>query len=712
MSGLQNFSIQFQFNPIWFWIGIVVIIIYSTFVYRHTIPNISTPFKIFLITLRSVALIMILFAIFEPSFSYENIKNIEKKNYVFIDDSRSIILKDSSKNSSDVKKIIESLSDGLEGEPAFITFGNKITELEGGKPDSILFTEGISNYSSITDYLEQNGINPAAAIVVGDGIITDGINPVFSAAKLNVPIFTLGIGDTTERKDIEVGKILFNNFIYAGNETKIQADILNNDFGGSDVTVVLKEGGQVIGTKQIKLSREGFDTVGFDYLPEEPGEKKLQIQISEAENEASYENNRKTFFIKALDSKVNVLIVSGSPSPDLSFIKNAIEENENFRINSLIQVNDANFLNTGDSDELLDSADVFILAGFPSAATSNKLISKVNNSVEQEKKPFLFVLSSGTDLEKLKKLSSILPFAIGAVSEGSIKAQPWAVDISSPIINIIEDAENVWTNLPPVERSAAQFNVKQGNDILSKAKTNNAATEYPLLISGKSGNRRSVAILAKNTWRWKLQTDSERNNFFNNFINAVIKWLNAEENEDRIKVNTDKRLYSLGETVLFNAQVYDETFNPVNDAEIKINIKDGQDNFEIFLAPLSNGMYEGAFESNISGDFNYSAEVNKDGKTMGTGEGKFSIGETEVEALNLRMNKNLLSLLASETGGEFSFPDNIDEIISEINDIFNSTKEEVVEKNEIVLWSNEWLLILSILFLSLEWFLRKRAGML
>lgn len=713
MGEIQNFSIQIHFNPLWFWIGFVLLVLYSVYAYKFTVPQVSKPFKFFLIFLRVSALLLILFAIFEPALNYDKIKTIEKKNYIFVDNSSSIVLKDSSENFAKVNSSIDELQNNLNGAAEILTFGNEIKNFGKRSPDSLMFSGVISNYAKIIDYLKQSEINAASVVLIGDGIITDGVNPLYSAAKLNVPFFTIGVGDTTERKDIEIGSVLFNKFVYAGNETIIKADILNDGFAGENITAVLKENDIVISRKNLELKGESFNSLEFNYTPDESGDKKLMIQISNAENEFSYANNSKSFFLKVLDSKVNILVVSGSPSPDLSFILRTLERNDNFSVKRLLQINETDFLqNKNNIESLIDSASIFVFAGFPSSETSGRLSARILESIDIQNKSLFFILSAGTDLNKLKMFDAHLPFAIGKISGSSLKAQPWDIESSNPIVKFGESAEEFWTNLPPVERSSSEITTKPGSSILAKAKTNNVETEYPLLVSNKTGAQRSVAILAKNIWKWKLQTSSTKNIFFESFINAVIKWLNADEDYDKINVNTSKQIYSLGETIQFNSQIYDESFNPVNNAEVRVEIKTDKEIFDLILSPSQAGIYEGNFETNLTGDFSYKAEVYLDEDLLGSDEGKFNIGDVEAEALDLRMNNNFLSLLASETGGEFSFAENISEVIPKINDIFENIKEERIEKKEIVLWSNEWLLIISIFLLSLEWFLRKRAGML
>ena len=97
------------------------------------------------------------------------------------------------------------------------------------------------------------------------------------------------------------------------------------------------------------------------------------------------------------------------------------------------------------------------------------------------------------------------------------------------------------------------------------------------------GSKRSIAVLAKDIWKWKLQTADENLNLFDNFILNSVKWLNTSEKQKQVTIKTSKKLYSSGEDIDFTGQVYDETFNPVSDAEVKVKINGEKDNYDIDL---------------------------------------------------------------------------------------------------------------------------------
>ena len=88
------------------------------------------------------------------------------------------------------------------------------------------------------------------------------------------------------------------------------------------------------------------------------------------------------------------------------------------------------------------------------------------------------------------------------------------------------------------------------------------------------------------------------------------------------------------------------------------------------------------------------------------------IEELDIEMINPRMDFEFLNLLANETKGEFAFADDYEKLINKIRRINEKTRKDKIITSDISLWSYEWLMAIVIFLFSLEWFLRKRAGML
>ena len=162
--------------------------------------------------------------------------------------------------------------------------------------------------------------------------------------------------------------------------------------------------------------------------------------------------------------------------------------------------------------------------------------------------------------------------------------------------NKSSDPVAVWNNLPPVYQLFSEFTPKPESEIVAKVKMNNIPTNKPLILSRRLGNQRSIAVLAKDIWKWKLQTALKDQDVFDRFILNSVKWLNSPDDKKRVQIKTVKKLFSLGEEVEFTAQIYDDSFNPVSDAEVKVKVKNDKDNFELNLNSLGNGFMKEHFK--------------------------------------------------------------------------------------------------------------------
>lgn len=713
MFGYDNISLNLSYNPFYFFLAVLIIIAYTVYVYRFTLPKINTLKKILLVALRAAALLIIALTFFEPVLSLSEKVVITPVNLIFIDNSRSIKIDDGTSRIETVKNIASTLRD--EGaNPKFYLFGNTPRPVSEDSLRIINFDDGITNISKIFSSIRNREEETASITIITDGVYTDGSNPLYSAAKSVIPVYTIGIGDTAKRKDISIKKLLYNNLLYAGAQTHISVTVQNTDFGGEGVLVSLFENEKLVDQKNILLSKTGSQKIDLLYKPATSGEKKLTVTISRLEDEFTGANNKNIFYVNVLSNKINVLLLSSSPSPDLSFIKSSLLQDENLTVNSLTQISKEKFAEA-DNYKLIDSADIFFLVGFPSADSPINLIDIVFKRIAEDRIPFFITLSGSINPDKLKLFSSELPFTMPGYFSGYREVQlEVSIDqTNNPLLKHANQPQNFkWNNLPPVLQPAGIFTAKPESKVIAVVKIDNKVINSPLILSRNFSGRRSIAVLAADIWRWKLQTAVKHVNVFDNFILNSVKWLNSSEELKKVSVRTSRKNYSQGEPVEFTARVLDESLNPVSDAEVSINIKSDKISYKLIMQGAGSGLYEASIIINETGDFSYSAEAIQNGFILGSDRGNFNIGELDFEMINPVMNSNLLQLIAAETGGKYYTKDNYKNIIGELERRVNLFSNEKIITSEVTLWSDEWLLIIVIFLLSLEWFIRKNSGML
>jgi hypothetical protein len=177
-----------------------------------------------------------------------------------------------------------------------------------------------------------------------------------------------------------------------------------------------------------------------------------------------------------------------------------------------------------------------------------------------------------------------------------------------------------------------------------------------------------------------------------------------------VKVTPVKETFTTADATEFTGQVYDDQFNHVDNAEVKVEIASENQKSEILLTGIGSGRYEGNINGLPEGDYSYIAKAFLDGRVLGEDKGKFSIGKMNIEFLDTKMNRQLLEQIAYRTGGKYSSIENTDGLISAIAKR-TFTSQEVTSAKEIEVWSWEYTAGLLIVLLAIEWFIRKRSGM-
>ncbi len=572
MFGYEEINLSLAYPGVYLFLALLLIAAYSYYVYRYTIPQIDKYKKILLTSLRVLALLILCLILFEPILNLSRKLILEPNNLIFIDNSRSIKIDDGTERASTIKQILNDFSGSASaGNLSFYEFGNSVRSISVDSLDYVNFSDGATDIQEIFNYTKNSDKNIASVTLISDGVITSGANPYYDAVNIGIPVFTIGIGDTTQRKDVELKKVLHNDFIYTETPTNIIATISNNRFAGETVKATFYEDNKFISQQNLVLSNAGIQNISFDYIPQNSDEKKLSIELSSLKDEFTTANNKQVFYVNVLSNKIKVIILASTPSTDLSFIKNALTRDENIEVYSIVQISGDKFLDKLNYQKL-DSADVLFLIGFPSDQTPEELLSRVFSKIKDSKTPYFVTLSSGISLNRLSKLGNDLPFTFSQGLAGFREVQPFILpeQSSNPILQYSDkNPPDIWNNLPPVLQPGSIFSARIESKTLAQINVNNSIVKSPLILSNNFSGKRSIAVLAKDIWKWKLQLAPKGLDVFDNFIVNSLRWLRASEEQKLVKIKTSKKIFSQGERIEFFGEVLDESLNPVSDCRNK-----------------------------------------------------------------------------------------------------------------------------------------------
>ncbi|MBM4166503.1 MAG: VWA domain-containing protein [Ignavibacteria bacterium] len=703
-------------------IAFVLVAIAGAFIfYRFTLPPVPNSKRIFLATLRSLALSLLLLLLFEPILSLVKTFQQEPTIAILLDNSLSMTLPNGAKQRKDLviekfseenlKKISSKLS------PKLFSFEQKAKQLRA--IDSMQFNGELTNIAqSLSDVKkEMLSQNTQAILLVSDGNVTEGVNPIYEAEELGVPIFTVGLGDTVEQKDILVSKLITNNVAYAETKLPIDVSIRNVGFDNHNVQVSLLEDGKQIEQKIVSLKKEQREIpLSFSVELKNEGVKKFSVNVSSLKDELTTSNNTQTVFVNVLKSKTPIVLFAGTPTPDVAAIRQLLNEDGHFSLHTFVQKKQNEFYEGIVSQKTLDSAECFVFVNFPSSATSSQTIQQLAELFQRKQSSLFFIGGKNVDYNKLKQFQNFLPFGWNSVSASELEI--FCEVENQSLSNVLLNASgtitvSTWNQLPPLYKTQTIVEAKADADVLAYSRLQTISLNEPLLLARSLNRQRTVAFVGYGMYRWRLMSggNSSVQNFLPTFFTNAIRWLISNENDKPIRVAPTKQIFSGTEPVEFSGIVSNEQLQPLDYANIEITTTKENFSRSFVLQNIGSGKYNGTLDDLEAGDYSYSAKIKRGDIEIGKDGGKFSVGSLTVEFLKTTMDKQLLEQLAYKTGGEFATSENYNALLEKILSR-NFEPKEKIQHSEIELWHWQYILYGIIFLLAMEWFVRRRSGML
>ncbi len=697
---------------------------FSFWVYRSTIPPVSRGKKIILASLRSITLVLLVLLIAEPMLRLSRTFHRQPVLALIADNSLSMTLTDGSGNREQQLRAIfsDAAWDNISSDCVVKRF-SIAPRFGRAVPESLVLKGASTDLSSpLASLLEKESESLRAVILLSDGNYNIGANPLSLAERFPVPVFTVGIGDSTEQKDVVVSKLTGNSIAYVGSSVPIDAVLKISGSTGASVSVLLLDDGRPIArhTVAVSSSPEAADyPVHFVYEPKTDGIRKLTARALPLPGEVTEKNNSRSFTMKVLKSKMRIVAIAGAPGPDAAAVMQTLQGDKNCEPALFYQTANGQLRAERTAASLaaaVAAADCIVLVGFPSQQTTAENMQAVLAAIRSKDLPLLFISGRTIDLQKLKLLEPVLPFTVTGtrIDEQLVTAAIPADRQSAMLINQGESA-SAWEKLPPIYASLGVFKAKPEATVLATMKMQGVTLTMPLIVTRTVGAQKSFAVLGYGIERWKLlaAAGTETASFFTSWFTAAARWLSTREEDKRLRVEPEQEIFSQGEPAAFYAQAYNETNDPLDNASLRMEAVEqtSQQKYETVLSGIGSGRYEGAFTNLAEGEYGYTAAASVNGRSFGSVHGRFSVGEQSCEFTDTKMNSTLMRQIASLSGGQFAGAPDYRRIIDHVKQRALLKPEELPVVSEIDMWSLPLLFAVILACAGCEWFLRKRSGM-
>ena len=720
ISSLKNFHIDLSIVAPIFIVLILVAAIFTVIIYRRTNPIISTILKSMLIVLRAAALVLLLLVLFEATVQLF----FEKKNApilaVAVDNSASMTIKDNSgSRAGQVKNILQNdifPSFNKKFDVKYYSFSNTTVPLANVINDSLQFIGDATNIQETLESIKVDNVsqNLSAILLISDGVYNAGGNPIRTAEALGVPVHSIAVGSAEPITDLAITEVVANPFCYVDQSTPIRLKIHNSGFSKITLPVSLQSNGTTIVAETTTIPDSPSDKeIILDFTPTETGRQKLVLSIPAQADEQTLENNQRTLYIDVFKSKLKIVLIAASLSPDISFLKRLLTT-DRYQVATIIQKRAGEFYKRDPAADL-ENADMFIFYDFPTNDSGADFTDELFQILEKNRQPILFISGKRISWAKLEKFSNYSPVASATrlPREQLVFAQLSPLGETHPVMQVATEAalaRSLWSELPPVFTSFSAQQLAAGATVLAYSRPSaNSRQLSPLIILGTNGAHKSAALMAHELWRWDLMMwgINRSEDVYRTLLINLARWLETNKSEDLVRVEMEKTNYSYGDAVNMRISVFDENLNPVSDAEVAIQLEKGEWRREYSALSIGDGKYSFLIQPPIPGDYEALVSASQGERKIGDHVSLFSVGEYSAELADLQAQPAVLRGLSRATGGFFTSPDSVNLLAEHVHGA--ATVTPVTRENE--LWNNRIILALILVLLTSEWFIRKRKGM-
>lgn len=649
-----------------------------------------------LFALRTTAIFLISFLLLSPLVMTRSRTTEKPLIIVAQDNSQSpVFCKDSanirSNYTAEMKQLIAKLDDDYDVK-AF-TFGEKVTEGE-----NFTFNEKQTDFSQLLDEIQTRytNRNVGAVIIASDGLYNKGANPLYQTGSMKYPFYTIALGDTNIQKDLIISRVNYNRISYLGNMFPLEIVIKADKCRGQKATLTVAKGKENLFTKTIDFTNERYiETVQVQLEAKQPGLQHYRVSISPVDHEISLINNSQDVYVEVLDGREKILLLAGAPHPDVAALKQSIETSKIYQVDEFV------------ADKFTKPVKEYNLAILHQIPFKGKNYQALLQSITENKIPVLFIIGASSDLAALNALKTGL----------NIKQAAGKYDEATPTIandfalfTVSEELKKVCAGFPALMVPFGEYLKGNSLNVLMYQKIGSVQTQKPLLMFNTASEPKTGLIAGEGIWKWRLNNYLQTGNqtAFNELVNKIIQYLSVKVDKGRFRVNTQNKFFE-NENVEFDAEVYNESYELINDPEVKLSITNTENKTFPFTFSRTAHAYHidaGVFPI---GEYRFNAQVKVGAATMQK-SGVFSVVPVNVESLNLIADHQLMYSLSQKNNGKMLYPGQLSQLpdLLKARDDVKSVSYTKKRFSDVV--NLFWVFGIIVLLLSAEWFLRKRFG--
>jgi hypothetical protein len=653
---------------------------------------------------------------------------------------------------------------------------------------------------AVRDALEATqGQRLEALVVVTDGQPTneDAENRLAAsvdyARQRGVPVYTVMAGDPTPPKDVAVISIQGPREARKGSEVEFVVTIGQRNYDGKTVEVKLqrkKVGAKDwtdIDKKPLKLEgaengssgSKGLQTLMFKTKPEGndtglAADKKTtewvyRAYVEPLPDEQNVNNNSAEALVRIVDSKINVLFISGAGGWEFQYLRNLLQrQNDLYRLSVWQQNAELEVSQAASSEDLRLSqmpSDLSDLMGDPTGKDpkrpgyqaiilldpqrtrsdpktgkggfDEKFVDALELFVREHRGGLCYIAGNKyTDDNLLSsnmsfaKLHSMLPVEL-SINRQDIRTimedkppEAWHVLLTEygkdhQITRLDENYNtslNIWPQLPGIYWSHSVAKIKPAARVLleneNPSRQTSRSEREPLLALHMYGSGPVIYVGTDDTWRWRSLEDAKYQKRFWNNIVGFLATLEAS----RVIITTGGDTFNVGERVKVEVEAYDDKYIPLKVKTITADVIDTQtparnETLQLNKVEGKDGHYQGVYLASHRGVIEVTVKKLPDidgvlKEVPGVEAKRFTVKLPDAESVRVEANEGVLKSMVTRDKGFLRLWE-----VDKLTELIPSGKLTSVQETPLELWDKQLPLWILVILLAVEWIFRKKFNM-
>ena len=718
---------------------------------RDAVPKLRTWRSGVIWFLQSLIIAIIMVLLWRPAMTIAELSSQQNIIAVVLDDSRSMAIADSGNDSATARETaaINAMQKGvLAGLQR--RFQTRIYRLDKTVVRSTTLQDITPNGAAthISDGLKQLTTETADLPVGAIVLLTDGAENTsgpersgIDSGALNalrnrrLPVHTVGFGKEATAHDIEIRDVNVAASALVNSRINATVSFTQRGYEGSKATLFIRDGDKNLASREVTLGANGaiqYETLFFS--AGDAGVKTLEFSVGPLTGEDNRANNTISHPLIVTDAKRRILYVEGEPRWEYKFIRRAAENDPTIQIVSMLRTTENKIYRQGISDpkELEEGfpvrpEDLFkyqgIIVGSVEAGYFTPLQQELLREFVDRRGGGLLFLGGRYSLADGgwggSGVASLIPTFLPN-SKNTFHREPATVQLApagtdSPITRLVDDQtknQDRWRKLTYLMDYQDAGTPKPGASVL--AEMNAGRRRLPLLITENYGRGRTAILATSGTWRWQM-SQPLGDPVHELFWQQLLRWLVADSQGHVVATASSETLMDSG-AIRIMAHVSNGEYLPAPDAKVTAHFI-GPENIDalVDMSPVQNSQGDFLAEWTAPKAGPYLAEITAHSATTGTSQNKedlsrdvlaFQRTDGRAENFHTGQNRDFLEELAAQTGGRYWKPDELVRLPSEIS--YSEAGISVRDTKD--LWDMPITFVALLLLLFIEWFLRRKWG--